>query len=97
MTRRYFCASLDLEDVGIQQAELYRMLKLILRPHETERDQYRVMGLSPGHNTLVRFENGEWWIRHTDDSGQRREWVGIYESAKMVVAALEEALSHEEV
>jgi hypothetical protein len=67
------------------------MPKLILL-HETEPNQYRIMGLPLGHNALIRFENGEWWILHTDDSGQPEEWVGNYESTEAALAALEEAL-----
>ena len=66
--------------------------KLTLRPHETELNQYRVTGLPTGHQALIRFKNGEWWILHADDSGHLGEWIGGYQSADVAIAALEHAL-----
>jgi hypothetical protein len=69
------------------------MPKFSLQRHETKGNQYRVMGLPLGHNALIQFENGEWWIQHADDSGHLGEWVGNYESAEVALEALEEAMA----
>jgi hypothetical protein len=66
--------------------------KLSIRPDEADPNQYRVMGLPPGHNALIRFKNGEWNILHTDEPNQSGEWAGGYESADAALAALEAVL-----
>jgi hypothetical protein len=69
------------------------MSKFTLQRHETKGNQYRVIGLPLGHSALVRFENGEWWIQHADDSGHIGGWIGNYESAEVALAFLEEAMA----
>ena len=66
-------------------------MKLHMRPHETQPNQYRVVGLPAGQNALIGFD-GEWRILHTDDPGHSGEWVGNYHSAEDALAALEAVL-----
>jgi len=79
--------------MGIQEAQLRWMpKKLILLRRKADPNQYRVVGFYPGHAALIRFENGEWQILHTDDPAQSGEWIGNYECAEDALAALEKTV-----